>query len=190
MIKQLATILRLPNLLMLAGIQYLVFFRLSDYKLSVLSSTDITLLIIITMLIGAGGYVINDFYDNAIDQINKPQKWIAGNTLSLPGVKRIYLIIVFLGFILSVWLALRLDLLRFVFIYPVAVVALWFYSYALKCKAVIGNIWVSVFCASVIGVVFLPDTIYDQSHIIKNAFVYYLLFAFIATWFREVVKDI
>lgn len=190
MANQLITLLRLPNLLMLAGIQYLVFYRLSDHRLSVMSSMDITLLIIITTLIGASGYVINDFYDTEIDKINKPKKWIAGNTLSMSMIKRIYIAIVILGFILSVWLALRINLLKFIFIYPVAVTALWFYSYALKCKAVIGNIWVAVFCAAVIAVVFLPDIIFNQAHIIKEAFWYYLLFAFIATWFREVVKDI
>jgi 4-hydroxybenzoate polyprenyltransferase len=38
---------------------------------------------LLTLLISAAGYIINDYYDSEIDQINKPEKWVVGNTLSL-----------------------------------------------------------------------------------------------------------
>ena len=175
---------------MLAGIQLLVYYKLLEFNLSVLSFKELVLMILITIMTGAGGYVINDFYDAPIDTINKPRKWIAGNILSLENVKIIYLIIIFTGFGLSVWLAIRLDLLGYIFIYPIAVAALWLYSYSLKCKPAIGNIWVALFCAGVVGIVALPDLLLNNRQIIKEELWYYIVFAFLSTWLREVVKDI
>jgi len=168
----------------------MIFFFLLDPSKSVLAISDLTLMIIITVLIGAGGYVINDYYDAAIDQINKPDRRIAGNVLSFPIVKRLYFTIILSGFDLSVWLSLRLGLMAYIFIYPLAATALWFYSYALKCKPIIGNIWVSIFCTGVIGVIALPDIVLKNTDHIKEELWHYMAFAFIATWLREIVKDI
>ena len=74
MIKNLLHILRWPNLLMLAGIQLLIFFRLLEPSASMMATTDVILLIIITVLLGAGGYVSSDYYDAGIDRINKPDR--------------------------------------------------------------------------------------------------------------------
>jgi len=190
MLKNLLKIIRWPNLIILAGIQLLVFFRLMDPSKSVMNIDDMVLLVLITILLGAGGYVINDYYDTHIDRINKPAKWIAGNLWPLRTVRTIYFSIVLLGFILSVWLAVRLGLVMYLFIYPVAISGLWLYSYSLKCRPFIGNIWVSLFCAGVIGIVALPDILSDNKDHIREELWLYMTFAFISTWLREVVKDI
>ena len=190
MLKNLLKIIRWPNLIILAGIQILIFFRLIGASGSVMDPVDLTLMILITILLGAGGYIINDYYDTDIDRINKPEKWIAGNLWNLRTVRIIYVVIVLLGFILSVWLAARLGLVRYLFIYPVAVTGLWLYSYALKCRPIIGNLWVSLFCAGVIGIVALPDILLENKGHIREELWLYMIFAFISTWLREVVKDI
>lgn len=190
MLKNLLKIIRWPNLIILAGIQLLSYFRLMDPSSSVMNIDDMVLLVLITILLGAGGYVINDYYDTRIDRINKPGKWIAGNLLTLGKVRTIYFSIVLTGFILSVWLAIRLDLVMYLFIYPFAVAGLWLYSYALKCRPFIGNIWVSLFCAGVIVIVALPDILLDNKGHIREELWLYMTFAFISTWIREVVKDI
>ena len=48
-------IIRWPNLLMIAGIQALVFMKLMDHMGSMLYIEEVTGLIIITMIIGAAG---------------------------------------------------------------------------------------------------------------------------------------
>ncbi|HUR31969.1 MAG TPA: UbiA family prenyltransferase, partial [Saprospiraceae bacterium] len=190
MLKTIFNIIRWPNLLMLGGIQLLVFYRLMQPLSSVLTWIDLTFLVVITILLGAAGYVINDYYDADIDKINKPAKWIAGNKWSLAMVRTLYLMISFTGFLLSIWLALRLGLIKYIFIYPIAATGLWFYSYSLKCKPMIGNMWVSFFCAGVVCIVALPDILLDNSRAVKIELWYYAGFAFIATLYREVVKDI
>lgn len=190
MLKNIFQIIRWPNLLMLAGIQLLVYFKLVKPISSVFSITDLLLIITITVLAGAGGYVINDYYDHKIDSVNKPGKWIAGNVWTLERVRNLYFLIVLIGLCLSIWTAIRLDLLAYLFIYPLAITGLWLYSFVLKCKPFIGNIWVAFFCAGVVGMIALPDILLNADYAIKDELYYYLAFAFISTFLREVIKDI
>ncbi len=190
MIRNLLHIVRWPNLLMLAGIQALVYFRLLDPDQTMLRFPFFVLLTLITILLGAGGYVINDYYDVDIDRINKPNLIIAGRVWPLPKVKLIYFILVGVGFGLSVFLAIELGLLPYIFIYPAAVIGLWYYSFALKCKPIIGNIWVSIFCAGVIVIIAIPDIFLHHAQQLRFELWYYMAFAFLSTWYRELVKDI
>ncbi len=190
MVKNVLYIIRWPNLLMLAGIQLLVYFQLVASPASVLTCLDLSLIILITVLAGAGGYIINDYYDHEIDRINKPDKGIAGNAWSLEKVRYGYLATVLSGFALSVWVAVRLDLVAYLFIYPLAVTGLWLYSYALKCRPIIGNVWVAFFCAGVIAVMALPDILLNAGYAIRTELWFYMTFAFLSTWLREVIKDI
>ncbi len=175
---------------MLAVIQAIIYYRLLQHGLSVLGMAEIILLIIITMTIAASGYVINDYYDARIDSINRPQRWIAGNAWSIRTVLNIYTVLVGSGALLSIFLAYRLSLFIYLFIYPVAIAGLWFYSYALKCRPVTGNIWVALFCGGVVSIIALPDLLHDNSEVISIQLWYYSLFAFISTWYREAIKDL
>jgi 4-hydroxybenzoate polyprenyltransferase len=189
MIKSILQLIRWPNLLMLGGIQALVYFTLLDYHRSSLSVSEMVWLVIITMLVGGAGYVINDYYDHDIDRINKPTGWIAGSIMPLRAVLRLYFILVSIAFILSLILAIRAELVNLLILFPLATAALWYYSYKLKCRPVAGNIWVSFFCAGVIGILALPDLVSDTVSGIRIEFWYFLLFAFLSTWYREIVKD-
>jgi len=37
---------------------------------------DFSILVLVTVLVTIGGYVINDYFDLKIDQINRPQKQV------------------------------------------------------------------------------------------------------------------
>jgi 4-hydroxybenzoate polyprenyltransferase len=190
MIKPLIELIRLPNLLLIGLIQSLVYAHLLLADNSIMDWEDFFLLSLITMFVAAGGYVINDYYDAKMDSINRPQTWIAGNTWPLNKVKNTFFIISFLGGVLSVILAINLSLLPYIFLYPFAIAGLWFYSYALKCKPILGNLWVSLFCAGVVVMVAVPDILLGQSEVVKMELWYYAAFAFLSTWYREVVKDL
>ncbi len=188
--KNLLKIIRWPNLAMVAAIQVLVYMRLLYHQNSIVNTGDLVLLVLITVLIAAGGYIINDYYDRDIDRINKPDKWIVGNTLSEKKALQVYMLISLLGGVLSFWLALRFGLSNYMFIYLIAVGGLWLYSSRLKCLPVAGNLWVSLFCAAVILIVALPDLILGNEEVIRKELWFYIGFAFLATWIREVVKDL
>ncbi len=175
---------------MIGLIQGFIYYFLIDMDLTRLRFGDFLMLSLITVVIAGSGYIINDFFDYRMDEVNKPDKWIAGNLWSLKKVLNVYWLTVALGAVLSIILAIRLMLLPFLFIYPLAVGALWLYSYALKCKPVIGNLWVAIFCAGVLIVVALPDWLGGDPSAISIHLGYYTSFAFLATWYREIVKDI
>ncbi|MEP6648151.1 MAG: UbiA family prenyltransferase [Saprospiraceae bacterium] len=190
MVYKILSIIRWPNLIMLAGIQSLIYFRLLDSQLTTLTLPVFFGLSLITILLAAGGYVINDFYDWEIDRINKPNRMVAKDLLTLNKVKLIYFFLIGIGALLSISIALELDLIKYVFIYPLSVAGLWLYSYKLKCTPVIGNLWVSLFCAGVVFIIILPDLILKHLVFIRVEIWYYISFAFLSTWYREVVKDI
>lgn len=188
--KTLLALIRWPNLVLVAIIQTIVFLRLLDGQRSLLSTADVFFLILITVLLAAGGYVINDYYDRDIDKINKPDNWIAGNHWSLKAVLHTYRIITIAGALLSIGVAIHLQLIAYILLYPLAAAGLWWYSAGLKCKPVAGNLWVSLFCAGVVMIIALPDIIKENSEVISIHLWYYALFAFLSTWYREVIKDI
>lgn len=175
---------------MVGGIQAIIYFYLLMTPDSRLSNIDFWLLTVITILIAASGYVINDYYDASIDKINKPQKWIAGNSWSLPTVKNLYISIITIGAIISVYLAIKLNLLTWLFLYPFAIGGLWVYSYKLKCMPFVGNLWVAIFCAAVIAIVAVPDWLFDNKEVIRPELWVYMLFAFMSTLYREIIKDL
>lgn len=190
MLSNFFNIIRWPNVLMVALIQSLIYHQLLDTSHSVIGLTGFVLLCVITMLIAASGYVINDYYDAPIDRINRPQRWIAGNTWTKRHVLIVYFSLLALGAIISVVLAIRLSMMAYLFIYPIAVIGLWLYSFALKCKPIAGNLWVGLFCAGVVAIVALPDWLAGNQEVISQALWYYCAFGFLTTWYREVVKDL
>ena len=175
---------------MLAVIQGIIYYRLFPAGESVMGVPEIILLIMITVIIAASGYVINDYYDARIDSVNKPHRWIAGNTWALETVLKVYYVLMGTGALLSILLAHKLTLYIYLFIYPLAITGLWFYSYALKCKPLAGNLWVALFCGGVVGIIALPDILHGNAEVINVQLWYYSLFAFLSTWYREAVKDL
>ena len=56
---------------------------------------------IVTSLIAAGGYVINDYFDVEIDRINQPQRAIPSNLVSLKQAYYYAMSLFVIGFLLS-----------------------------------------------------------------------------------------
>ena len=77
-------LIRIENLLLIALMQLVIkytFLNQADI-LQALSDWKYFLLIIATLSIAAGGYIINDIYDVDVDNINKPNKVYVGTHIS------------------------------------------------------------------------------------------------------------
>jgi len=134
-------------------------------------------LAILTLLM-AGGYWINDVYDFKIDLINKPQRTCVGVYISRKKVVSYYL--------LSLALAAGLCVLlpyKFWIVNGAAALTLWVYAWYFKREAVVGNLLVAGLTALV---VLAAGLLYH----IKWPIVWGMVFAFGATFCREVVKDV
>lgn len=158
------------------------------------------LFVIDTLLIAAPGYVINDIFDQKADIVNKPEKqFIGDDKLSLPTAWIYYACLVILGFGIAFYIAHQIDKILLLLIYPFAVILLFLYSKYFKKWPLLGNLVVSAFCAFVPAIIWYAEADMvesllsidpDRYHLITNVFTAYIVFAFLSTLVREIVKDI
>ncbi len=107
------------------------------------------LLVLSTVLIAAGGNVINDYFDMRIDRINKPGRVIVGTLVK----RRVAMIghwaLSGTGMVLGLFVAWRSQLLPLALIPAFSIVALWWYSLIFKRRWLIGNGLVALLTALV-----------------------------------------
>lgn len=210
--KSLFRLIRLPNLIIVALTQYALQYAILLPELGkiglkpLLPPLQFSLLVCSTVLIAAGGYVVNDIEDVDIDRLNKPEhKRIVGRVYPLSIARKIYWFITILGFGISLYLAFFIHDFVQLAIYPAAVALLWAYSKWFKRQFLIGNLVVAGFCAFVAWVVLYAQSLYtltpsetdlmprfgfiNYKITVNLVFGGYAIFAFISTLFRELIKD-
>lgn len=169
------------------------------------------LLILSTVLVAAGGNVINDYFDTRIDRINKPGQVIVGRTVKRRVAMTAHAILSGVGLLLGAYVAWRSGLLKWAAIPAFAIGALWVYSTNFKRQLIIGNGLVATLTALVpltVGLYELPllQQAMDPLWVITGPsgdqyqmqpfyieFWYWILgfavFAFLSTLVRELQKD-
>ncbi len=185
------------NLILVAWTQ--LFFALlvlnpflESHELPVLDTFALTIIVITTIIISAGGYIINDIFDIEIDQINKPQRALKNPQLWTS----VYKLLFVLGFLSMSIYSWKVTHPYYLAVYVLAWLALRRYSSHWKCTPLWGNLVVSIFSASVVIVLLIPcwnalrslePTQLDR---LIRPFSYYFIFAFWTSLIREVVKDL
>ena len=181
MIRAVLKLLRWPNLLLLLAVQLLAAVRLYDTI-----SVPVAVLVMMTLLSTAAGYVINDILDISADRVNQKQNVFVSGKLAIQTGWKLYLLLLFTGFCCSLYLSYQSRWL-FLGIYFAATWLLWLYSKYLKGIPVIGNLVVSLLCALAVLILWYPVQPLAQ---IPLFLLYLTGFAFVVTWIREVVKDL
>ncbi len=155
-------------------------------------------LIIASVLIAAAGYIINDYFDLNIDQVNKPDKVVVNVLINRRWVIFWHMFLSLLGLFFTVTALPMSGYWHLVLANLASIVLLWFYSTNLKKQLLIGNIIISLLTAWVILVIFLSKyplkihslLLVDHDEIRYFRFtILYASFAFIISLIREVVKD-
>ena len=198
-------LIRFPNLIIVVLTQYLLQYCILVPALTKAELTPtlpyfpFSLLVLSTVLIASGGYIINDIEDWQIDAINKPNKQIVGKSMTIASAYIYYAAFGILGLLISLYLAFYIHDLLQLLIYPTAVALLWAYSKYFKKTILIGNFIVSIFCAFVAGVIWYAERdnfrilrakAPTEAGLVSQIFTNYLIFAFLTTLFREIIKDI
>ena len=196
---------RFPNLVIVILTQCLLYYLV---LIPAMSSNDIErtfndqefgIFVLITVLITAGGNIINDLLDYPTDVINKPHKVIIEKKVAASTAYWLYFSFNLLGYILSLYLAFILQFLPYLFLYPFAVSGLYLYSHSLKRKPLLGNLTIAFYCGAVAAVLLLTEKegifqLYAQDPNSANRvialFLWYIVFAFFATLYRELIKDL
>ena len=196
---------RLPNLFFIVLTQILFHVAVLDKILfpigmrPVIDGWDFLLLSVASVLIAAAGYIINDYFDINIDQVNKPKGNVVDTVVSRRWAMAWHFILSGLGLLLSAVISWRTGLWYILLGNFGCVLLLFGYSVSLKRKLLIGNIviallsaWVIlVICFSQIGIPFrgIPEVNEEYNKIIRIG-ILYGAFAFISTLIREAIKDI
>ncbi|HJW29038.1 MAG TPA: UbiA family prenyltransferase, partial [Saprospiraceae bacterium] len=190
MVKLFFNLVRWPNLVIIAILQVVVYLRLMHSERSILSWRDLSMLILITAIISAGGYVINDYFDVEIDKINKPHKWKSRHQWTRETLYKIFMVLFLSGLVITAVAAIQFGILFYLALYLAASIGLYVYSSHLKCAPVIGNLVVALYCAATVMIVALPDLHAKTPGILLPGFYFYVFFAFSITMYREIIKDI
>jgi len=198
-------LIRLPNLIIVGLTQWLIFQQLflNNYQtLNIspkLAGFLAPLLFMSTIFITAGGYIINDLFDQGIDALNKPNKRIVGRKITSQIATWLYVLFSMLAFFLFFYICLKGKFIQYFFIYPGILFLLVAYSYRLKKMPLVGNLLIAFLCAAVPGLVWLFEwdvflelqrNAPTLARRISGTMIWYMCFAFLGTLYREIVKDI
>ncbi len=173
---------RIPSLLIISITQiFTAVFLVSDFleKKSIIFSIEFFLLIVSTLMIAAGGFIINDYYDQKIDMINRPKKVVVGTKFRRRLAMLSHSILSLTGISIGFWLDIRIGV-----IHIFSTFGLWYYSNHLRRLPIIGNMTISFLTSLTLLIV----AVFFRKH---ELLVYvYALFAFLTVLVREVIKDI
>lgn len=191
-------LIRYQNLLMLAFMQ-LVFrylFLAQSYVDLALTDFNYILLVIATVCIAAGGYVINNIMDQDTDEIAKPQNRVVGVSISETMAYNWYIGLTIVGVGIGFYLSNVIYKPTFASMFILVATLLYMYATSFKQIPVLGNVVVALMLSTSIIIIglfdILPAIDVDNRFRMKEAFdilMHYAIFAFIINLIREIVKD-
>ncbi len=202
---------RWPNLFFIALTQWLfyncvVYAIYSQEKINDLQNGYtgwlFYLLMLASVFIAAGGYIINDYFDMQIDAVNKPAKVVVNRLIKRRWAIVWHLVLSAAGILISFYISYKSGKWIICIINVFCVLLLWFYSTIFKKKLLSGNIIIAALTAWVVIVVYFYSGAsllnYGDWKTVNYPFnitqlykftILYAGFAFIVSLIREVVKD-
>lgn len=199
---------RVGNLLIIVATLYILRIFVYDAFLSFCNYKPLignVLFFAITMaivFIAAAGYIINDYFDQSIDGINKPEKQIVGTLVPAKHAQNLFYILSGIGILIFMIAAWKVSSINLALIPLITAMMLWYYSFKYKRIFLWGNIVVAFLSAFVIIVYWLFEFFAMKHHafamvdcnksfkmITQISFIYFA-FAFIVSLIREIVKDV
>jgi len=172
---------RIPNLFIIGATQYLTLIFLTysfPGKNNLVFSLDFLFMAISTAFIAAGGYIINDYYDQKIDLINRPEKVVVGTKIRRRLAMLAHLGLTLAGIFIGFYLDIKIGV-----IHVFSAFCLWYYSNFLRRLPIIGNL---VICFLTSLTLLLVAVFIERHEILIYI---YSVFAFGIALIREVIKD-
>lgn len=186
--------------------------EVNEFELQ-LSSLHFFLLVLSTVLIAAAGNVINDYFDQRTDRVNRPKNIIVGVHVKRRVAMLVHQVFNAIGLAIAVYVAWKIGMWKLSIVSFFAAGSLWFYSVQFKKELFIGNIIIALLAGLVpllVGLYEIPLLIkayganvreYFQIHrpgedasLYFQYMFYFILgysaFAFMLNFIREVQKDI
>lgn len=181
-IFSLLSVIRGYNILVLIAAQYLAaIFIFSEQKSvkPVLFDWHLLYLVIATVTTVAAGYIINNFYDEKSDKINRPIKTEVDAYIKQETKLSLYFLLNFIGFGFG-WLVS----LRAAFFFAIYIFGIWFYSHKLKKHPLIGLISATILTILPFFVVFVHYKNFSEVIFV------HAIFLFLIIMIRELIKKL
>ena len=171
-------------------------FLAQSYVDLALTDFNYILLVIATVCIAAGGYVINNIMDQDTDEIAKPQNRVVGVSISETVAYNWYIGLTIVGVGIGFYLSNVIYKPTFASMFILVATLLYMYATSFKQIPVLGNVVVALMLSTSIIIIglfdILPAIDADNRFRMKEAFdilMHYAIFAFIINLIREIVKD-
>lgn len=181
-IFSLFSVVRGYNIPIIVLAQYLssIFILNKEQRaLDTLLDGQLFLIVFVTTLTIASGYIINNFYDKEKDLINRPNKTQLDTIVSQKTKLQVYFVLNFLATILALFISWRASMFFAVYIFLI-----WFYSHKLKKYPIIGNLTAAVLAVlPFFGILLYFKNLYPE--IFAHA-----SFLFLLILIREMIKDL
>jgi 4-hydroxybenzoate polyprenyltransferase len=196
--KAFLKLIRIQNLLMIALMQLIFKYGCLDMQdiPTALNDWQYLLLVLATVAIAAGGYVINNVLDQGTDAINKPNDVIAGRIISESTAYNLYAALNIIGVGIGFYLSNLIGKPGFSIIFIVISATLYLYATNFKKGFLIGNFLIAAISAMsviIIGIYELYPIIDDENRgtlsLTFKILLDYALFSFIINLMREITKD-
>ncbi|MFT3934803.1 MAG: geranylgeranylglycerol-phosphate geranylgeranyltransferase [Chitinophagaceae bacterium] len=200
-------LIRWPNLFFIVLTQFLFysciilpgFNKLQTEHTWFLSWPLFWLLVLASVLIAAAGYIINDYFDLHIDQVNKPDAIVIQKIIKRRWAIFWHMSLSLIGLIITIIVCWKIGNWIIGPANTGCILLLLFYSTTFKKKFLIGNVIISLLTAWVVFVLYISELDFvtfarvatyqlAMTKIFKLT-VLYGGFAFVISLVREVVKD-
>lgn len=190
--------MRWPNLLLMAflllSVRYFMMAPIfASFNLNLLlNQVDMALLVLSCLFVAAGGYLINDYYDQEADREN------GRRVVAQPAaVLRWYGILSVAGIALGAWVGYRAGLLNLAIIHIITTFLLWKYAESWKGVPLLGNLIVS----ALLGLMLFVPLVYEyiamsvlyreaaaSARFLLYAALVYAAFSYLTNMVRELAK--
>ncbi|KGO90521.1 geranylgeranylglycerol-phosphate geranylgeranyltransferase [Flavobacterium suncheonense] len=181
-ILSLFSVVRGYNIPIIVLAQYLssiFILALERRALDVLLDWRLFIIVFVSTLTIASGYIINNFYDSEKDLINRPNKSMLDRLVSQKTKLQVYFSLNFIATALAFIISWRAALFFAVYIFLI-----WFYSHKLKKYPMIGNLTASLLAVlPFFGILLYFKNFY---HVIFA----HATFLFLLILIREMIKDL
>jgi 4-hydroxybenzoate polyprenyltransferase len=190
-------LVRWPNLIFIVLTQLLFYYCIYLPLYQVQQIHLLTWLVVASVSIAAAGYIINDYFDLNIDQINKPDKNVLNSIVNRRWAIMWHLVLSVFGMAATI-IAVGFGKWYLVIANVIVVALLWLYSTSFKRQLLIGNVVISLLSAWTVLILFFAKVPFSEAFNNNNditlkffrlAFLY-AGFAFVISLVREAIKDI
>lgn len=181
-VLSLFSVVRGYNILVIALAQYLASIYILAPALpvrDVVLDINLFLLVFVSTLAIASGYIINNFYDAEKDLINKPTKSMLDRLVSQRFKLSAYFILNFIAVFSASYVSFRAVVFFSAYIFGI-----WFYSHKLKKIPLLGNFVSSTLAITPFFVVFVYYRNFETVIFVHAVFLFLLILA------REMIKDL